>query len=62
MTKSTLKVKYQTPSDVFQEEEIGDHARITTAEPAFLKREGSIKVGPGNPVEDVRKAREFLGG
>jgi hypothetical protein len=28
---------------------------------AFLKRKGSIKVGPGDPVEDVRKARELMG-
>jgi bifunctional DNA-binding transcriptional regulator/antitoxin component of YhaV-PrlF toxin-antitoxin module len=74
MTKSTLTVKYQTtipkevrkklgvgPSDVLQWEVVGDHARVTAAEPAFLKREGSIKVGPGDPVEDVRKARELIG-
>ena len=28
---------------------------------AFFKRKGSIKVGPGDPVEDVRKARELMG-
>ena len=63
MTKSILTVKDQTktPSDVLQEEVVGDHARVTMAEAAFLKREGSIKVGPGDPAEDVRKARELLG-
>lgn len=74
MTKSTLTVKYQTtvpkevrkklgigPSDVLQWEIVGDHARVTAAAPAFLKREGSIKVEPGDPVEDVRRARQLMG-
>jgi hypothetical protein len=39
----------------------GDPVRVTAACPAFLQREGSIKVGPGDPVEDVRRARELMG-
>jgi AbrB family looped-hinge helix DNA binding protein len=74
MTKSTITVKYQTtvpkevreklgvhPSDVLQWEVVGDHVRVTAATPAFLALQGSIKVGPGDPVEDVRKARELIG-
>jgi bifunctional DNA-binding transcriptional regulator/antitoxin component of YhaV-PrlF toxin-antitoxin module len=74
MAKSTITVKYQTtvpkevrrklgvgPSDVLQWELVGDHVRVTAATPAFLQREGSIKVGPGDPVEDVRRARELIG-
>ncbi|HEV7516774.1 MAG TPA: AbrB/MazE/SpoVT family DNA-binding domain-containing protein [Thermoanaerobaculia bacterium] len=74
MTKSTLTVKYQTtvpkevrqklgvgPSDVLLWEVVGDHIRVTAASPAFLQREGKIKVGPGDPVADVRRARELMG-
>ncbi len=74
MTKSTITVKYQTtvpkevrlklgvgPSDVLQWEWVDNHVRVTAARPAFLQREGSIKVGPGDPVEDVRRARELMG-
>jgi bifunctional DNA-binding transcriptional regulator/antitoxin component of YhaV-PrlF toxin-antitoxin module len=74
MAKSTITVKYQTtvpkevrlklgvgPSDVLQWELVGDHVRVTAARPAFLQREGSIKVGPGDAVEDVRRARELMG-
>lgn len=74
MTKSTVTVKYQTtvpkevrkklgvgPGDVLTWEVLGDRVQVTAAEPAFLLREGRIKVGPGDPVEDVRKARELMG-
>jgi bifunctional DNA-binding transcriptional regulator/antitoxin component of YhaV-PrlF toxin-antitoxin module len=74
MPKSTITVKNQTtvpkdvrlklgvgPSDVLQWELAGDHVRVTAATPAFLQREGSIKVGPGDPVDDVRRARELMG-
>ena len=70
MAKSIITVKYQTtvpkevreklgvgPSDVLNWEVAGDHARVTVADPEFLKLRGSIKVGPGDPVEDVRRAR-----
>lgn len=74
MAKSTITVKYQTtvpkevrqklgvgPSDVLQWEVLGDHVRVTAARPAFLDREGTIRVGPGDPVEDVRRARKLMG-
>ena len=74
MSKSTITVKYQTtvpkevreklgarPGDVLQWEVNGDHVRVTAATPAFLALQGSFKVGPGDPVEDVRKARELIG-
>lgn len=73
MTKSTITAKYQTtvpkevrehgvgPSDVLQWEVVGSQARVTASSRAFLKRQGSIKVGPGDPVEDVRKARKLMG-
>ena len=74
MSKSTITVKYQTtvpkevreklkvgPSDVLQWEVAGDHVRVTASSRAFLDLRGSIKVGPGDPVEDVRRARERIG-
>jgi AbrB family looped-hinge helix DNA binding protein len=74
MAKSTITVKYQTtvpkevrqklgvgPSDTLQWEVLGDHVRVTAARPAFLDREGTIRVGPGDPVEDVRRARKLMG-
>jgi len=74
MSKSTITVKYQTtvpkevreklkigPSDVLQWEVIGDHVRVTASSRAFLDLRGSFKVGPGDPVEDVRRARERMG-
>jgi antitoxin PrlF len=74
MAKSTITVKYQTtvpkeirqklgvgPSDVLQWEVVGDHVRVTAATPAFLALQGAFKVGPGDPVEDVRRARELMG-
>lgn len=74
MTKSTITVKNQTtvpkevrvklgvgPSDVLQWEVLGDHVRVTASSRAFLQLRGSFKVGPGDPVEDVRRARELMG-
>jgi len=74
MTKSTITVKNQTtvpkevreklgvgPSDVLQWEVLGDHARVTASSRAFLQLRGSFKVGPGDPVDDVRRARELMG-
>jgi len=72
--KSTITVKYQTtvpkqvreklgvgPSDMLQWDLIGDHVRVTASSRAFLDLRGSFKVGPGDPVEDIRKARERMG-
>ena len=74
MPKSTITVKYQTtvpkqvrkklgvgPSDMLQWDLAGDHVRVTASSRAFLDLRGSFKVGPGDPVEDVRKARERMG-
>jgi AbrB family looped-hinge helix DNA binding protein len=74
MPKSTITVKYQTtvpkevreklgvgPSDVLQWEVAGDHIRVTASSRAFLDLRGSFKVGPGDPVEDVRRARKQMG-
>ena len=74
MSKSTITVKYQTtvpkevreklkvgPSDVLQWEVVGDHVRVTASSRAFLDLRGSFKVGPGDPVDDVRRARERMG-
>jgi bifunctional DNA-binding transcriptional regulator/antitoxin component of YhaV-PrlF toxin-antitoxin module len=74
MPKSTITVKHQTtvpkevreklqvgPSDVLQWELLGDHVRVTASTRAFLDLRGSFKVGVGDPVEDVRKARERMG-
>ncbi len=74
MTKSTITVKNQTtvpreireklavgPSDVLQWEVVGDRVLVSAASPAFLSREGRIKVGPGDSVEDVRRARKLMG-
>jgi bifunctional DNA-binding transcriptional regulator/antitoxin component of YhaV-PrlF toxin-antitoxin module len=74
MTKSTLTVKYQTtvpkevreklgvgPSDVLTWEVEGDHVRVASATPDIQNLRGKFKVGPGNTVEDLRKAREMMG-
>jgi bifunctional DNA-binding transcriptional regulator/antitoxin component of YhaV-PrlF toxin-antitoxin module len=74
MTKSKITVKNQTtvprevreklsvgPSDSLQWEMVGDRFLVSAAKPAFLNREGRIKVGPGDVVEDVRKARRLMG-
>jgi bifunctional DNA-binding transcriptional regulator/antitoxin component of YhaV-PrlF toxin-antitoxin module len=74
MPKSTITVKHQTtvpkevrrklgvgPSDMLQWELVGDHVRVTATSRAFLDLRGSFKVGPGDPVEDVRRARERMG-
>ena len=74
MTKSTLTVKYQTtvpkevreklgvgPSDVLTWELEGNHVRVTSSTPNILNLKGRFKVGPGDTVEDLRKARDMMG-
>ena len=74
MAKSTITAKYQTTvpkeirqklgvgvSDVLQWELFGSQVRVSATSPAFLARQGSIKVGPGDPVKDVREARKRMG-
>jgi bifunctional DNA-binding transcriptional regulator/antitoxin component of YhaV-PrlF toxin-antitoxin module len=74
MTKSTITVKNQTtvpkevreklavgPSDILQWEVVGNRVLVSAARPAFLDREGRIKVGPGDSVADVHQARRLMG-
>jgi bifunctional DNA-binding transcriptional regulator/antitoxin component of YhaV-PrlF toxin-antitoxin module len=74
MTKSTITVKNQTtvprevrnklavgPNDILQWEVLGDRVLVSAARPAFLGRVGRIKVGRGDSVADVRKARKLMG-
>lgn len=74
MAKSRLGKKYQTtvprevrdelglePGDVLLWEVVGGTARVRPATRAFLARRGSIEVGPGSTVEDVRRARRQRG-
>jgi bifunctional DNA-binding transcriptional regulator/antitoxin component of YhaV-PrlF toxin-antitoxin module len=74
MEKSRLDKKYQTtvprevrdelglgPGDVLLWEVIGGVARVRPATRAFLARRGSIRVGPGSTVDDVRRARRHRG-
>lgn len=74
MAKSTLTTKYQTtvprevreklgigPRDVLLWEVVGGEARVAPASRAFLARRGSIHVGPGSVVEEIRQARRERG-
>lgn len=74
MAKSTITVKYQTtvpkeirqklgvgPNDTLDWEVLGDHVEVRASSRAFLDLCGSFKVGPGDPVEDVKRARELMG-
>jgi len=74
MTKSTITVKYQTtvpkevreklgvgPQDALTWEVLDGYVRVSAADKAFLRRRGSIHVGPGSTVEDVRRARSLRG-
>lgn len=74
MAKSRLSKKYQTtvprevrdelglgPGDVLLWEVVSGAARVRPATRAFLMRRGSIEVGPGSTVEDVRRARRQRG-
>lgn len=70
MIQSTITAKYRTtvpkeirhklglgPHDVLRWEVVGGDARVTVARRGFLERRGSIRVGPGSVVDDVRRAR-----
>lgn len=71
MTQSTITSKYQTtvpkevreklglrPQDVLRWEVVGDMIRILPAQRGFLERRGSIRVGKGSVVDDIRRARK----
>jgi len=73
MTSSSITSRYRTtvpaevrkrlgvrPGDVLQWEVEDNHVRVTAASPAFLALRGRFKVGPGDPVEDVRQIRTGL--
>jgi len=74
MVQSKITSKYQVtvPKDVRDElglkpgdrlgwEVVGEEVRVTQVRNAFLERAGTIKVGPGDVVDDVRKARRLRG-
>jgi AbrB family looped-hinge helix DNA binding protein len=73
-SKSTITSKNQTtvpkevrerlgmgPGDVLLWDVVDQVVQVRAADPAFLKRRGSIHVGPGSAVEDVRRARRLRG-
>ncbi len=74
MEKSTLTSKGQTTvpreirkrlqvasGDVLVWEAEDGMAKVSVGGPAFLRRRGSVSVGPGSSVEDVRLARRRRG-
>ena len=74
MVQSKITSKYQVtvpkeirdrlglkPGDRLVWEVVGKEARVAKVRNAFLERAGTIKVGPGDVVEDVRKARQMRG-
>ena len=74
MTQSTITSKYQTtvpkeirlklglrPRDVLRWEATSHDVRIVPARQGFLNRRGSVRVGPGDAVDDVRRARALRG-
>jgi AbrB family looped-hinge helix DNA binding protein len=74
MPKSTITSKGQTtvprqvreqlgvgPGDTLRWETLGSSVRVTVAERAFLGRRGSVQVGPGSVVADIREARRQRG-
>ena len=55
MTKSTPPVKHKpTPQKDVQEKPSAGSTDIQSLQ-------GRFKVGPGDPVEDIRKARDLMG-
>jgi len=74
MVQSKITSKYQVtvPKDIRDKlglkagdrlvwEAVGDHARVAPARTAFLERRGTIQVGPGSVVDDIRRARRERG-
>jgi bifunctional DNA-binding transcriptional regulator/antitoxin component of YhaV-PrlF toxin-antitoxin module len=74
MEKSRLDKNYQTtvprevrdelglgPGDVLLWEVVDGAARVRPETRAFLALRGSIRVGPGSTVEDIRRARRQRG-
>ncbi len=74
MPRSTITSKGQTTvprevrerlglavHDTLEWEVDGSMIRVTVAARGFLRRRGSVRVGPGSAVEDVRRARAARG-
>lgn len=74
MAQSKITGKYQTtipkqvrqeldlrPGDVLRWEVTDGGARVVPTRRGFLERRGSIAVGPGSAVDDVRRARAQRG-
>ncbi len=74
MAQSTITSKYQTtvpkeireslglrPRDVLRWEIDGGNVRVTPARRGFLDRRGSLHIGEGSAVADVRQARALRG-
>jgi len=74
MAQSTITSKYQTtvpkeireklglrPKDVLSWTLTQEGIRVVPARHRFLERRGSISVGPGSPVDDIRRARALRG-
>ncbi len=74
MAKSTITSKYQTtvPKEIREKvglaagdelswEAVEGYIRIVPSSTAFLERRGSIRVGRGSTVEDVRRWRAMWG-
>ncbi len=74
MTKSTITSKFQTtvpkeirlklglrPRDVLVWEATSRDVRLVPARRGFLDRRGTLRVGPGSAVDDVRRARALRG-
>ncbi len=74
MPQSLITAKYQTtvPKEIRQKldlrsgdtlrwEVVGRDIRVVPARRGFLDRRGSLHVGPGSAVDDVREARRLRG-
>ena len=74
MASSTMTSKHQTtvpkeirerlrlaPGAVLNWELDGSEVRVTAEPPAFFALRGSIRVGRGSVLEDVRRARSLRG-
>ena len=74
MTRSTITSKYQTtvpkeirlklglrPRDVLLWEATSREVRLVPARRGFLDRRGSLRVGQGDVVDDIRRARALRG-
>ncbi len=74
MTQSMITTSYQTtvpeevrqklglrPQDVLRWQVVDRGIRIVPARRSFLDRRGSLRVGSGSAVDDVRRARALRG-